>query len=77
MLEVGGVGGADAVGEVEEAVDLESESWGGGEHVGDPVMEAVAVTEEADDVSDEWVGLGCWVLGGGVTVAGKSVEECG
>ncbi|KAJ0483097.1 hypothetical protein HanRHA438_Chr13g0619171 [Helianthus annuus] len=74
VVEVGGVGGADAVGEVEEAVDLEGERWGGGEHVGDPVVEAVAVAEEADEVADEWVGLGTWCGG---TVTGEVVEDGG
>lgn len=55
MVEVGGVGSADDVEEAEEAVDLEGERWGVAEHVGNPVMEAVAVAEEADDVSNYWV----------------------
>lgn len=58
VVEVGGGGGAYAVGEVEEAVDLDG--GGGGEHVGDPVVEAVAVAEEGEEVSDEGVGVGTW-----------------
>lgn len=73
----GGVGGANAVREAEETGDLESEWWGCWEHVGDPVVEAVAVAEEADEVADEWVGLGRWGLGfgGGVMVAREEVED--
>lgn len=52
VVDGGRIGGADAVREVEDAVDLEGEGWGGREHIGDPVVEAVAVAEETDEVSD-------------------------
>ena len=48
LLHVGRIGGADAAGEAEEAVDLEGEGGRVGEHFGDPVVEAVAVAEESD-----------------------------
>lgn len=52
MVNISRVSGADAVGESEESVDLDGRRVGGGEHVGDPVVEAVAVAEEPDEVSD-------------------------
>ena len=39
---------------------MECERRGGGKHVGYPIVETVAVAEETDEVSDEWVGLGTW-----------------
>lgn len=55
VLEVSWVGSAYVVREGEKAVHLEGEGWGGGKHVGRPVVEAVAVAEESDEVSDYWV----------------------
>ncbi len=52
VLDVCGVGGADSMGEVKEGTDSESGRWGLGEHLGDPIVEAVAVAEEADEVSN-------------------------
>lgn len=75
VVKVGGVGGADTVGEVEKAVDLESERRGGGEHVGDPIVESVAVAEEADEVADEWVGLGTWGFDDGATATATEEGE--
>lgn len=49
MLEVEGVGGAYPVGEVEKGFDSESRGRGLGEHLGDPIVEAVAVAEVPDD----------------------------
>lgn len=57
MVKIGGVGGADAVREAEDSVDLDGQRGGGGEHIGDPVMEAVTVAEESDEVSDHRVRL--------------------
>lgn len=45
VVNVEGIGSADAVGGVEEGVDLESEGRGSGKHVSNPVVEAVAVAE--------------------------------
>lgn len=55
VFEIGGISGANAVGEVEETGDLESEGRGGGEHVSDPVMETVAVLDKTNEVSNEWI----------------------
>ncbi|KAI8565496.1 hypothetical protein RHMOL_Rhmol03G0263400 [Rhododendron molle] len=44
------VSGADAVGEAEEAVDLDARCVGGGEEVGDPDVEVLLVAEEGDEV---------------------------
>ncbi|KAI3828988.1 hypothetical protein L1987_03101 [Smallanthus sonchifolius] len=79
VMEVGAeeVFEVDAVREAEKAVNLESDRRGGGEHVCDLIVEAVAVAEESDEVSDEWVGLGTWGFHGGVTATGESVEEGG
>lgn len=74
VVDDGGVGGADAVGEAEEAVDLDGGGGGGGEEVSDPVVEAVAVAEEGEEVAEDGVGFGAWVsfgVGGGV---GEEVE---
>lgn len=55
VVDVEGVGSADAMGGVEEGVDLESEGRGSGKHVSNPVVEAVVVAEESDQVSDDRV----------------------
>lgn len=57
VADVGGIDGADDVGEVEEGVNLESGGRGLREEVGDPVVEAVEVSEEAEKVSDDGVAL--------------------
>lgn len=77
VVEVGGIGGTNTVGEAQEAVNLECQRRGGTEHVGDPIMEAVAVAEEGDDVSDEWVGLRRWGFDERVVAAGVPEEESG
>ena len=43
--DVEGIGSADAMGGVEEGIDLESEGRGCGKHVRNPVVEAMAVAE--------------------------------
>lgn len=63
MANIGGVGGGDAIGEVEEGVDLESGRWGSGELLGNPVVEAVAVAEESGKVSDYGMRFWRWGLG--------------
>lgn len=59
----GGVGRADAAGEAQEAVDLDRIGiiGIGIEEVGDPVVEAVAVAEEGEEVAEDGVGFGAWV----------------
>lgn len=57
VVEVGGVSGANAAREVEEVVDLESGCWRLREHVGDPIVETVAVAEETREVSNYRVRL--------------------
>lgn len=52
VFEVCGVCGADSMGEVKEGTDSESRRWGLGEHFGDPVMESMAVSKEACEVSN-------------------------
>lgn len=55
VFDVGRVGGDDATGA--ETGEGEGVGWGGGEDVGGPVEETVAVVEELGEVSDERVGL--------------------
>lgn len=45
VADVEGIGGADAMGDVKEGVDLDSEGRGFGNHFGNPVVEAMAVAE--------------------------------
>ena len=52
MFEVCGVCGADSMGEVKEGTDSESRRWGLGKHFGDPIMESMAVSKEAWEVSN-------------------------
>ena len=52
MFDVCGVCGADSMGEVKEGTDSESRRWGLGEHFGDLVMESMAVSKEAWEVSN-------------------------
>lgn len=55
MVKVGRVGSANAMRKAKEAIDLKGEMWGGREHVRNPIMEAVAVLEEANDISNQRV----------------------
>jgi hypothetical protein len=61
VLYIDRVGSADDMGEVEKVVDLESRWWGFGEHVSDPVVEAVAVAEEAGE--DSYYRVRFWTWG--------------
>lgn len=65
VADIGGVGGGHAIGEVEEGVDLNSGRWGSGELLGDPVVEAVAVAEESEEVSDYGMEFWRWGFGFG------------
>lgn len=76
MADIGGVGSGDAIGEVEEGVDLDSGRWGSGELLGDPVVEAVAVAEESEEVSDYGMGFWSWGFGFGLRrEEGESEED--
>lgn len=55
VLNISWISSANAVGEVEETSDLESQGRSGGEHVSDPVMKTVAVSNESKEVSNEWI----------------------
>lgn len=65
VFDVGGVSSDDSV-DPTGAVDNEGVGGGGGEAVGHPVVEAVAVLEELGEVAEDWVRLDVvviiWVL---------------
>lgn len=75
VLNISGISSANAVGEVEEASDLESKGRSGGEHVSDPVMKTVAVSNESDEVSNEWIRLRRWCFGVRFVVQEESDDE--
>uniref|UniRef100_A0A0D3EYQ7 Uncharacterized protein n=1 Tax=Oryza barthii TaxID=65489 RepID=A0A0D3EYQ7_9ORYZ len=68
------VGGGDAGAEAEGAAHLDGGGRGGGEEVGGPVEESVAVAEEGQGVAEDGVWVGAVVVGGG---AAPEVEEEG
>ena len=53
MFDVYGVCDANSMGEVKEGMDSESRRWGLGEHFGDLVMESMAVSDEAVNLTSE------------------------
>lgn len=55
MVKIDRVGSANAMRKAKEAIDLKSEIWGARKHVCNPIMEAVAVEEEANDISNQRV----------------------
>ncbi|KAK6936951.1 hypothetical protein RJ641_033981, partial [Dillenia turbinata] len=65
MAYVGRVRSADAMGEVEEGVDLKSGGRSGGEHVRDPIVESVMISEESNEVSDQRIAFRRWDHGYG------------
>lgn len=71
-----GVGGADARGEGEGATDLDGVGGGGGEEVGNPVEEAVAVTDEGQEITNDGEAVGA-VVGRRWAAAEVGEEEDG
>ena len=57
VFEVCGVCRADSMGELKDGTKSESGRWGLREHFGDPVMESMAVSKEAWEVSNYGVRL--------------------